>query len=310
MQNSNEDQYRGHSLKRRAFLASTLKAAGATALITIPGISMAKGFDSDKKTYTVQDIINIILKEIPGAPFPKTVDTIKSGSAGQQVTGIVSTMFPTVKVINDAIGLGANFIVAHEPSFYNHTDDINWVQNNSVLKKKQELLQQHNIAIWRFHDQWHSYKPDGISYGVLKSAGWLDYYKTDKRLVQLPSISLKDLVSHLKSSLNIAHVRVIGNPDQSCKNILLIPGAAGGQIQIALAESEQPDVLIVGEVHEWETAEYIRDARMLGSNISLIVLGHSVSEEAGMQWFAEWLQPKIPDLKITHIASGDPFTWI
>ena len=81
-------------------------------------------------------------------------------------------------------------------------------------------------------------------------------------------------------------------------------------MQIGLTEREKPVVLIVGELHEWETAEYIRDARQLGSKISLIILGHSVSEEPGMEWLVEWLQPKLPELKITHIASEDPFTWI
>jgi putative NIF3 family GTP cyclohydrolase 1 type 2 len=49
---------------------------------------------------------------------------------------------------------------------------------------------------------------------------------------------------------------------------------------------------------------------MLGMDISLIVLGHTVSEEPGMEWMAEWLQPKLPGIKVTHIASNDPFTWV
>jgi hypothetical protein len=61
----------------------------------------------------------------------------------------------------------------------------------------------------------------------------------------------------------------------------LLPGAWGGNRQITIANQQQPDLLIVGEVHEWETAEYIRDARALGNDISLIILGHSVSEGAG-----------------------------
>jgi hypothetical protein len=63
-------------------------------------------------------------------------------------------------------------------------------------------------------------------------------------------------------------------------------------------------------VHEWETAEYIRDARLMGSKTSLIVLSHSVSEEPGMEYLVEWLQPKVPGLKITHIASNSPFIWV
>src|SRR5882724_7874568 len=292
-------------LERRIFIRQALKAAGASALLSIPGIGMAIDNHAPLKSYTVQEIIDLILKEIPGAPFSKTVDTIKSGNSNQQVTGIVSTMFATVKIIEQAAKLNANFIIAHEPTFYNHEDNVNWVEHNDVLKKKQDLLKQHQIAVWRFHDYWHSYRPDGVLYGVLKSAGWQQYYQPGKRIIQLPAIKLKDLVELLKSRLMIPHVRVIGDLEQTCERIALIPGAAGGQTQISVVEQEKPDTLIVGEVHEWETAEYIRDGQALGSKTSLIVLGHAVSEEPGMQWLAEWLQPKLPELKITHIASED-----
>jgi putative NIF3 family GTP cyclohydrolase 1 type 2 len=297
-------------LERTHIISTTLKAAGATALMYAPFVSHAGAFFGDSKEYTVQNVIDIILKEIPGAPFKQTVDTIKSGDAGQKVTGIVTTMFTTVKVIEEAARLGANFVIAHEPTFYNHTDDLNWVLQNQVVKQKQDLLQQHGIAVWRFHDYWHTYRPDGITHGVLKKAGWLDYYKQGDPILELPPAPLKKIAEHLKSSRKIAHVRVIGNLDQVCSRAALLPGAAGGQRQVSLAEKQHPDVLIVGELSEWETAEYIRDARLLGAKTSLIVLGHSVSEEPGMEWLVEWLQPKVPGLTITHIPSNDPFTWL
>ena len=296
--------------ERRHFITTALKAAGATALIGMPVLTMAAKYAETAAVYTVQDIITIILKEIPGAPFPETVDTIKSGSPNQRVTGIVTTMFSTIRVIEEAAKLNANFIIAHEPTFYNHTDDINWVAKNEIVKKKQELLQQHNIAIWRFHDYWHACRPDGISTGVLKMADWQQYSQPGQMILKMPPASLKNIIDHLKSSLGIAHVKVIGDMEQVCERVAILPGAAGGQKQISLVEREKPDVLIVGEVHEWETAEYIRDARLLGSKTSLIILGHSVSEEPGMQFLVEWLQPKIPGMKITHIVSGDPFTWV
>jgi len=295
--------------KRRAFIVTTLKAAGAAAFMNIPFSSFAKN-NPVKKEYTVQDVIDIILKEIPGAPFKQTVDTLKSGSASNKVTGIVTTMFATIDVINAAAKLNANFIIAHEPTFYNHTDDINYVPNNAVVKRKQDLLKQHNITVWRFHDYWHSYVPDGIFHGVLKNTGWLKYYEPGKEIIKIPSISLKNLAEHLKSTLKIEHVRMIGKMDQSCERIALLPGAAGGQSQISVVEKEKPDVLVVGELSEWETGEYIRDSLALGGKTSLIVLGHSVSEEPGMEWLVEWLKPKTPEINIVHIASGNPFVWI
>ncbi len=306
--------------QRRIFIAEALKISGALALLSIPMLgtgalktsstTMKRLSDADALPETVQDVIAFILQEIQVAPVKDTVDTLKCGNPAQVVTGIVTTMFPTVEIIEKAVTLKANFIIAHEPSFYNHTDDRNWVADNQVVKKKLALLDAHKIAIWRFHDYWHRFRPDGISHGVLKSAGWLPYDQEGKLVFTIPPMPLGALVRHLKTSLYLNHVRIIGDIDQVCSRIALMPGSGGGQRQIAIAETEHPDVLLVGETSEWETPEYIRDARRLGSKTALVILGHSLSEEPGMGWLAEWLQPKLPGLKITHIASNDPFTWM
>src|ERR1022692_2882803 len=183
---------------RREFISNTLKASGAVALMNMHGVGITYSMHNAKKEYTVQDVIDIILKEIPGAPLKQTVDTIKSGSANNKVTGIVTTMFATIDVINAAAKAGANFIIAHEPTFYNHEDDINYVPDNAVVKQKQLVLQQHNITVWRFHDYWHRYRPDGIGYGVLKKTGWVKYYEPGKIILKLPSSTLGELAAHLK----------------------------------------------------------------------------------------------------------------
>ncbi|HYK47240.1 MAG TPA: Nif3-like dinuclear metal center hexameric protein, partial [Parafilimonas sp.] len=96
---------------------------------------------------------------------------------------------------------------------------------------------------------------------------------------------------------------------QMCSRVALIPGAAGGRLQIAALQKEKPDLLIVGELNEWETSEYVRDLRYTGANTSLLVLGHIASEEPGLQWLVEWLKPQLPGINITHIPSRDVFSW-
>jgi putative NIF3 family GTP cyclohydrolase 1 type 2 len=297
-------------VNRRKFLTHTLASAGSMALLSLPLAGAAAIDPPGKETFTVQDIIDLILAEGKLLPKQDTVDTIKAGRGSQHVMGIVTTMFATIAVIEEAVRLKANFIIAHEPTFYNHKDDTQWVKDNKVVKQKQELLAKHGIAVWRFHDYCHSLKPDAISYGIAKKANWLPYYKTGEMMLTIPTTSLQQLVQHLKSSLGIGHVRVIGNLEQACTRVALLPGAWGGVRQVTLTEAERPDLLIVGELSEWETAEYIRDSQLLGGKTALLVLGHSVSEEPGMEWVVDWLQPKLPSLKITHIASGDPFTWL
>ena len=75
-------------------------------------------------------------------------------------------------------------------------------------------------------------------------------------------------------------------------------------------QAEKLDVLLCGEMLEWTTCAYARDAGMLGVNQALLVLGHNRSEEAGMKYLAEWLRPLVGDLPIQYIEAGDPYTYI
>jgi len=296
--------------ERRAFISNALKASLAAGLVLTAGEAAANTMLRINKSYTVGDIMDMILKEIPGAPFSNTVDTLKSGNRNMVVTGIVTTMFATIDIIGQAIKNGANFIIAHEPTFYNHTDDTAWVSPNHIVQKKQELLAKNNITIWRLHDYLHSFVPDGVQLGVVTKAGWQPYYKPGNAVLTVPPITLGNLAAHLKKQLEIQQVRVIGQLSQNCERIALLPGASGGQRHMSIVEKEKPDVLIVGEVHEWETAEYIRDTQQLGEKTALIVLGHSVSEEPGLQWLQEWMQARVQGIQVRHIASGNPFTWV
>jgi putative NIF3 family GTP cyclohydrolase 1 type 2 len=294
------------TVRRREFLASVAATVGLSA---IPGLSNAKEFvPLTQSKLTVQQVIDLILKEIPGAPFPKTVDTLKSGDGKQVVTGIVTTMFATVDVIRRTASLGANFIIAHEPTFYNHLDETAWLESDPVFQFKSDLLKKNGIVVWRFHDYWHTHRPDGVLMGVLEKMGWKNFYNKDNPpMINHPGMTLEEIVAQAKKGLGIRQVRIIGDRKQVCKRIALIPGAAGGTAQIKLLQKEKPDVLIVGEVHEWETAEYVRDAQAMGTSMSLIVLGHAESEEPGMEWLVPWLQPKVSAIKVTHVASHNPF---
>ncbi|MET3980317.1 putative NIF3 family GTP cyclohydrolase 1 type 2 [Mucilaginibacter sp. UYP25] len=298
-----------NAISRRKFITASALSAGGLALLSIKP-AFAHGLLSVQKRYTVQQVIDLILNEGNLTPIANTVDTLKSGDGNMVVTGIVTTMFATVDVIKQTAKLGANFIIAHEPTFYNHLDDPNWVNDNNVVKQKQALLKKYGITVWRFHDYIHSLKPDAVEYGVMKKMQWLPYWKADSPTFTIPKINLQQIVQNLKTALGIAHLRVIGDLKQSCSRVTFLPGAPGGKMQVGFAESDKPDVLIVGELSEWETAEYIRDARLLGSNISLIVLGHNFSEDPGMDYFVDWLTPKLTGVKITHLKSGDPFTWM
>ena len=262
-----------------------------------------------RKELTVKEVIDIIIKDIPGAPFERTVDQLRSGSMDQKVTGIVCTMFPTLTVIEQAKKIGANMIVAHETLYYNHQDETDWLEGDEVFQYKRKLLEEHQIAIWRFHDYWHRRKPDGIAEGNLKKLGWYPYYNaSNPRLLTLPEAqSLKSIMDHIKVHFDIPKLRLVGDLDQPCQSIYLAFGAIDSRMIIAAIQELEPDLILCGETREWETVERVRDGRLMGKNTALAILGHELSEASGMEFAAEWIQEKIPDIPVNYIASGDPF---
>lgn len=297
-------------IDRRSFVGSTIAALSAATFSFKSDAAYSNNADDTILSLTVQDIINLVLKNVAGAPFAQTVDTLKAGKADQVVTGIVTTMFATIKVIQTAIELNANFIIAHEPAFYNHHDDTTVFENDSVYKYKRDLLDRNSIAIWRCHDYIHSLHPDGVLTGVLATLGWEKFYDPlNPMIITIPPSPLEKVVEYLKEKIGAPHVKVCGVLSQSCSRIALMPGAAGGRRQIQIVMDQHPDLLVCGEISEWETVEYIRDALASGASRSLVVLGHALSEEPGMKWMAGWLAPQVQALKVTHVASGDPFRW-
>ncbi|MBS1751079.1 MAG: Nif3-like dinuclear metal center hexameric protein [Bacteroidetes bacterium] len=295
-----------HQVSRRKFIGLTATAAiGSGITGFVPGIVPAAA-----KAISIREAINFIIKSVPVAPISNTVDTVKAGNPDQLLKGMVTTTFATIDVIEKAASLGANLIIVHEPVFYNHRDETDWLHQDKVFEYKQQFIKKTGVVIWRFHDYWHSEKPDAVLAGVLQMLGWQKFAEPgNEHIIHLTGATLGSILKEVKEKLGVSTVKAIGIPGESCEKILLMPGAAGGSAQITAIEKEQPDLLICGELQEWETSEYIRDARSKGDKIALMVLGHAVSEEPGMINLVSWLTPKFPGIAITHIASHSPFTW-
>ena len=67
------------------------------------------------------------------------------------------------------------------------------------------------------------------------------------------------------------------------------------------------DVLVVGETREWELVEYVQDMISSGKRKALIVIGHVLSEQAGMKLCAEWLRGFLSEVPIEFLAAAEPF---
>jgi len=288
-------------------MATLTAALGAYALRPEPAAAPVQ----PARAMTVQDVLDLIIAAIPGAPQPNSVDTVKAGDPSQEVTGIATTFLATSAVIQRAAEQGANLVISHEPTFYNHLDQVDWLQGDPVYQAKRRLLDQHNMVVWRFHDYWHLHRPDGITMGALKMLGWEGYARPEElNLCVISPTPLAGLAGFFKDKFGTRTVRTIGDPTMPCARVGLLLGAWGGQRQIEFLGRDDVDVLVCGEVREWETTEYVRDANQAGLKKGLIVVGHALSEEPGMAWLVEWLRPRVPGVAVLHIPAEDPFTYL
>ena len=254
-------------------------------------------------------IIESIIKQTGSDAVPKTVDVIKAGDPQTRVTGIVTTMFATTDVLKKAVEMNCNLIISHEPLFYNHLDETKQFANDQVFLEKKKFIDDNKLVIWRFHDYIHRIKPDAIDLGMAKKLGW-ERYNPDKEynMFIIPETTLRELLVELKRVFPKNAFNVVGNPDMRLSKVAFSAGAPGSSQHIRLLEDPSVDVVLAGEVPQWETYEYARDAVSQGRKKAIIFLGHVTSEEPGMEYCAEWLKGFIKDIPVNFVASG-PSYW-
>jgi len=244
-----------------------------------------------------------------GAPPPaNTVDTLKAGDENTLVTGIATTFMDTYAVLVKAVASGKNLIITHEPTFYNHPDDLGPLADDPVQKQKLAYIREHHLVVWRFHDTWHLRRPDGILAGMVKQFGWEAYQSdSDPHQFTLPRRTVGQIAGALQAKTGARAIRIVGDKQMAVTQVVLLPGASGEEKQVKALEEDGVELLVAGEAREWETVPYVQDADAEGKHKALILLGHEVSEEAGMEECARWVKTVVPGIPVEFIPAGEPF---
>jgi len=270
---------------------------------------VCQGAKAQDKRLTAREVVAAIQGHV-GVPWNwDTVDTFKAGNPDSPVTGIAVTMMATLDVLQRAAAKGQNLVITHEPTFYNHLDKPEGMdQNDAVWTAKRTFIEKHGLVVWRFHDHWHMRKPDGILLGVVRTLGWEKYQNpTNQHLFTMPETTVEELATEVANRLDTPVPRVVGNPEMKITRVALSPGSAGFERETHALASDNVEVLLVGETREWETVEYAADAVSAGMSKALIVIGHVPSEQAGMEECARWLKTFIKEVPIEFVPTRQPF---
>jgi putative NIF3 family GTP cyclohydrolase 1 type 2 len=271
-------------------------------------LSTAAPAQTPKPVLTASEVMQLVIAATGATPPADTVDTLKAGDPNTAVTGIVTTFMDTYPVLEKAVVSGKNLIMTHEPTFYNHLDDQTPLAADPVEQQKLAYIREHHLVVWRFYDTWHLRQPDGILAGMVEQFGWRAHQNSaDPHLFTFPPTTVEQIAAKLQASTKARAIRVVGDPAMQVTGVALLPGASGSEKQIKALEQDNVQLLVAGESREWETVPYVEDAAAEGRHKALILLGHEVSEEAGMEECARWLRRLFPAIPVDFIAAGEPF---
>jgi putative NIF3 family GTP cyclohydrolase 1 type 2 len=269
-------------------------------------------------TITVQQVVERIQQSAGVEWQAATVDGFKAGDPSTPVTGIVTTSLATLDVMRRAVKAGANMIVTAGPTFYSRTDGASPPAGRGrgaavappadpVFTAKSDFIRANNLVVWRFADHWRLRAPDPFAQGLAEALGWARHRANgDPRRLTVPAVALDALAVRVKARLAArGGVRVVGRPQTRVQTIALLPGTRS--IQDTVAVLPQVDAIVAGEIREWESSEYARDVVNAGLGKGLILVGRSLSEDAGMKVCADWLRPIVPEAPVRWLPAGDPY---
>lgn len=236
-----------------------------------------------------------------------TVDTFKIGDPERELSRVALCFIATPEVIKEAAAWGAELLITHEPTFYDHFDNMT---DFPFTETKRELLLETGLALFRYHDRPHTIEGhDLFSEGFVDSLGWKGHFEDILTFILDEPLSPREIVEQLKDRLDARHTRIAGELDRPTRRVALLLGSRGGEWSDFL-RSDRADVAIGGELCEWAIAEAARDAAQMGIHKSVIAMGHAASERDGMKYITKLLRERFANngIEFRYIESGDTYT--
>jgi putative NIF3 family GTP cyclohydrolase 1 type 2 len=256
-----------------------------------------------------------------GGEWPETgPDGFKAGDPNTPVHGIATTAMATMDVLKQAVTAKANLIVSYEPTFFGRQDGVpapaapagngrgagrgrNFAED-PVYKAKKEFIEKNGLVVFRLHDHWQSRKDPDMAGALAEALGWGKYrVKPDDGIYEIPAASAEEIVAQMRKRLNLhGGLRAVGDRKARARRILLLPGVMTPAVM--WQRYTEADLIVTGEVREWENTHFAADLFSAGEKHGLITLGRVVSEDPAMRACAAWLKTVV-DVPARWIPAGD-----
>jgi putative NIF3 family GTP cyclohydrolase 1 type 2 len=246
-------------------------------------------------------------------------DGFKAGDPSTLVKGIATTAMATLDVLKQAAGANANLVLTYEPAFYGRADGqppaspmpgrgpMGLNPDDPVVKAKREFIAKNGLVVFRLRDHWQARKESEMVAAFAGALGWSNRrVKSDDALYDIPAATAEETVAVIRERLKLrAGLRAVGDRNATVRRVLLHPGAMTPATM--WQRYSEVDMIVAGEVREWENTHYAADMFTAGEKRALATVGRVVSEEPGMRACAEWLKNVVREVPAKWIGTGDPY---
>jgi putative NIF3 family GTP cyclohydrolase 1 type 2 len=269
---------------------------------------------------TAQAVVERLQAALGGEWPAAGLDGFKAGDPNTTVKGIATTAMATMDVLKQAVKAGINLVISYEPTFYGRQDGPpssssagraggrgfgGVTADDPVYKGKKEYIEKNGLVVFRLHDHWQSRKGDEMTAGLADILGWSkNRIKPDDVLYEIPSATAEDVVAQLRKKLNLrGGLRAVGDRKAVVRRVILYPGVVTPPTM--WQRYTEADLMIAGEVREWENTYYAADIFSAGEKRGLVTIGRVVSEDPGMRACAAWLKTVVKEVPAQWISAGD-----
>jgi len=243
-----------------------------------------------------------------------TCDQFLAGNPESEVTGIAVSWMPTFSTLTKALEAKSNLFVTHEPLYAVSLDvegriiprsfeGLHLDQNDAWVKKR-KWLDETGMVVYRCHDSWDDFPEKGIHGAWADWLGFSEEPVVTKKFYEVHkvgNIRLRDLAERILQrvqTLDQDVIHVVGDLDRRVSRIALGTGAITNYRDM---RDMGADVLLLTDdgTRLWESGQWSLD-----SDIPLIIVNHSTSEEPGMRTLAKYIQEKFPKLPVIEMPVG------
>jgi hypothetical protein len=255
---------------------------------------------------SAREVVTRIQTALGGERKADGTDGFKAGDASALVKGAATTAMATLDVLKQAATAGTNLVFTYEPTFFGRLDgQAGIAADDPVYKAKRLFIEENELVVFRLRDHWQGRRENEMSTGLAESMGWSKYrVKSDDALYEIPAATAEDTVALIRKRLSLrGGLRAVGDRKAVVRRILLHPGVMTPAIM--WQRYWETDLIVAGEVREWENTHYAADLFTAGEKRGLVTIGRVASEDPGMRACADWMKTVLNDLPVRWIPAGD-----